>query len=504
MKQILRLVVIPILFLQLQCVVFCLPVYAAEITRVQPNIILFLIDDLGWRDLGCQGSTYYQTPHIDRLAGEGARFTDAYAACAVCSPTRAAILTGKYPARLLLTDWLPAGRWNPKAKLREGRFIRALPVEELTLAEALRDGGYQTALIGKWHLGSEPFSLPEHHGFDINIGGNAHGAPGSYFFPYAGDWKIPSTGQRAVWTVLPDGTEGEYLTDRLTDEAVKFIRSTQSATNQEQGTTRTPQPFFLYFSHYGVHTPLQAKKELTARYECVPERDRQGKPEYAAMIESVDDSVGRVMATLHELNLEDNTMIMFTSDNGGFYNATSNAPLRANKGAYYEGGLRVPLIVRWPGVTKRGLVVSEPVISTDIYPTCLAAAGLPLRSQQHPDGINLQPLLADQGSLTERSLFWHYPHYNEHPSSVPGSVIRKGSWKLIETFDPERTELYNLAEDLSETQNLASVKPATADELQRELNDWRREVGAEMMKPNPDYDPAVKPARKKNQKTEVE
>ena len=457
-----------------------------------PNIILFLIDDLGWRDLGCQGSTFYQTPHIDQLAAEGVRFTDAYAACAVCSPTRAAILTGKYPARLLLTEWLPSGRWDPKAKLQSGRFVRGLPVEEHTLAEALRDSGYRTAHIGKWHLGSEPFCLPEHHGFDLNIAGNAHGAPGSYFFPYPGDWLIPGSGRRATWNVLPDGKEGEYLTDRLTDEAVKFIREPHQ------------KPFFLYFPHYGVHTPLQAKKELIAKYERVPEAQRQGKPEYAAMIESVDDSVGRVLATLKDLKLDGNTVILFTSDNGGFYNATSNAPLRANKGAYYEGGIRVPLIIKWPGVAKPGLVVSDPVTSTDLYPTCLAAAGLPALPNQHQDGVNLRPLLAGEGLLAARSLFWHYPHYNEHPSSVPSSVIRKGPWKLIETFDPEGIELYNLADDLSETQNLASAETAKLDELRRELDAWRKDVGAEMMKPNPDYDPAVKPTKKKKRKEEVE
>lgn len=332
---------------------------AEDAPKQKPNIILFLIDDLGWRDLGCQGSTFYQTPHIDQLAAEGVRFTDAYAACAVCSPTRAAVLTGKYPARLLLTEWLPSGRWNPKAKLQSGRFLRGLPVEEHTLAEALRDGGYRTAHIGKWHLGSEPFCLPEHHGFDLNIAGNAHGAPGSYFFPYPGDWLIPGSGQRATWNVLPDGKEGEYLTDRLTDEAVKFIRDTQATKNQEQRTRNKAQPFFLYFPHYGVHTPIQAKPEVTAKYERIPESQRQGKPEYAAMVESIDDSVGRVMATLKELHLDENTIVIFTSDNGGFYNATSNAPLRANKGAYYEGGIRVPLIIKWPGLAKPGLVVSE-------------------------------------------------------------------------------------------------------------------------------------------------
>ncbi len=460
--------------------------HAADATKQRPNIVLFLIDDLGWKDLGCQGSTFYRTPNIDRLAAEGVRFTDAYAACAVCSPTRAAVLTGKYPARLLLTDWLPSGRWNPKAKLREGRFLRGLPVEEVTLAEALREGGYRTASIGKWHLGSEPFSLPEHHGFDVNIAGNAHGAPGSYFFPYAGDWKIPATGQRAVWNVLPDGQPGEYLTDRLTDEAVKFIRASKD------------KPFCLYFPHYGVHTPLQAKKELVAKYERVPEAQRQGKPEYAAMVESVDDSVGRVMTTLKELGLDQNTVVIFTSDNGGFYNATSNAPLRANKGAYYEGGIRVPLLIKWPGVAKAGRVVSEPVTSTDLYSTCLAVAGLPPRPHQHLDGVNLQAVLAGEGSLPPRSLFWHYPHYNEHPSSVPSSVIRKGPWKLIETFDPEGIELYNLSSDLGETKNLAATETATLAALRRELEAWRVDVRAERMLPNPDYDPAAAaPAKKK-------
>ncbi len=445
------------------------------------NIVLFLIDDLGWRDLGCQGSTFYQTPNIDRLAGEGTRFTDAYAACAVCSPTRAAILTGKYPARLLLTDWLPSGRWNPHARLREGRFLRSLPVEEVTLAEALREAGYRTTSIGKWHLGSEPFSLPEHHGFDINIAGNGHGAPGNYFFPYDGNWRIPTTDLRARWNVLPDGAPGEYLTDRLTDEAVKFLRDNRQ------------RPFFLYFPHYGVHTPLQAKADVIAKYEQVPEAERQGRPEYAAMVESIDDSVGRVLATLQDLELERNTVVIFTSDNGGFAGATSNAPLRANKGAYYEGGIRVPLIIKWPGIATPGRVVSEPVISTDLYPTCLAAARQRLRPDQHRDGVSLEPLLTGTAGIAARSLFWHYPHYNTHPSSVPSSVIRTGPWKLIETFDPESVELYNITDDLSETRNLAEEKRELVRDMRRELDAWRRDVGAEMMRPNPDYDPSACP-----------
>lgn len=450
------------------------------------NVVLFLIDDLGWRDLGCQGSSYYQTPNIDRLAAEGARFTDAYSACAVCSPTRAAILTGKYPARLLLTDWLPSGRWNPKARLREGRFLRGLPVEEVTLAEVFREAGYRTASIGKWHLGSEPFSLPEHHGFDVNVAGNAHGAPGSYFFPYQGNWLIPSTGLRARWQVLEEGKPGEYLTDRLTDEAVHFIRENRK------------QSFFLYFPHYGVHTPLQGQKEMMARYEAVPESERQGKPAYAAMVESVDQSVGRVLDLLRELHLEQDTLVIFTSDNGGFYNATRNAPLRANKGAYYEGGIRVPLLIKWPGVITPGSIIDTPVTSTDLYPTCLAAAGLPPRPHQHLDGMNLEPLLKGQVSSKERALFWHYPHYNSHPSSLPSSVIRKGDWKLIETFDPEGRELYHLGSDLGETHNLAEEEPEKLSELMNELEAWRQEVGAERMPPNPDYDPvALKNAKKR-------
>jgi len=358
----------------------------------------------------------------------------------------------------------------------------------VTIAEALREAGYRTASIGKWHLGAEPFSLPEHHGFDVNVGGNAHGAPGDFFFPYAGNWAIPTTDLRVRWNVFPDGKPGEYLTDRLTDEAVKFIRE-----NRER-------PFFLYLPHYAVHTPLQAKPELVAKYEKIPEAQRQGKPVYAAMVESMDESIGRVMATLRELGLERDTMVIFTSDNGGFYNATSNAPLRANKGAYYEGGIRVPLIVKWPGVAKAGHVSSEPVTSTDFYPTCLAAAGLPPRPNQHMDGRNLQPLLAGGATLGRPAIFWHFPHYNDHPHSVPSGVIRQGPWKLIETFDPEGLELYNLADDLGEQRNLAAAQPARVAELKRALDAWRVEVGAEMMRPNPDHDPSFQAPQKGKKK----
>ncbi len=455
---------------------FCIghSMLAAERT---PNVLFILIDDLGWKDLGCYGSTYYRTPNIDRLAEQGVRFTDAYAACAVCSPTRAALLTGKYPARLMMTEWLPSGRWDPQAKLRSGRFLRQLPLEEVTLAEALRGGGYRTGIIGKWHLGGEPFSTPAHHGFDVALAANDHGNPGDYFFPYEGEWSIPTTDLKASWRVIEGGEEGEYLTDRLTDEADGFIRDNQK------------RPFFLYLSHYAVHTPLQAKREMVTRYESVAKAEQQGKPVYAAMIESVDQGVGKLMNTLDELGLAQNTVVVFTSDNGGFAGATDHTPLRGNKGAYYEGGIRVPVIVRWPGVARAGHVSDVPVTSTDFYPTCLAAAGLPPHPSQHRDGLDLRSVLEGGQSLNREAIFWHYPHYNSHPSSVPSSVIRKGDWKLIQSFDPEGMELYYLADDLSETTNLIDAETSKADELKRELEAWRRDVDAEMMEPNPDYRP---------------
>ncbi len=441
----------------------------------QPNIVLFLIDDLGWKDVGCYGSDYYKTPNIDRLAAQGVRFTNGYAACAVCSPTRAAILTGKYPARLMLTEWLPSGRWNPKAKLRSGRFLRALPLEEITLAEALRKGGYRTLHIGKWHLGGPPFSLPSQHGFDVNVGGSELGAPGHYFYPYTGRWKIPTTNERVQKITLPNGKEGEYLTDRLTSEALALIEQDHE------------KPFFLHFSHYAVHTPFQAKDKITKNYEKIPEAKRQGKPVYAAMVQSVDESVGRVMDSLKKLNKLKDTLVIFTSDNGGFAKATNHAPLRGNKGCYYEGGIRVPFIIHWPAVAKAGHVSNVPVISMDLYPTCLTAAGLHPHPAQHRDGLNLLPLVKGSGTLKRDALYWHYPHYNSHPSSVPSSVLRKGDWKLIETFDPEGVELYHLGRDLSETTNLAASETAKLAELRQELTDWRKKVGAEKMEPNPDY-----------------
>lgn len=442
------------------------------------NIVLFLIDDLGWNDVGCYGSTYYQTPAIDSLAAEGVRFSHAYSACAVCTPSRAAILTGRYPARLLMTNWTPDGRWNRANRLIEGRFLRELPLEQFTIAEALKEAGYKTISIGKWHLGGEPFSMPEHHGFDINIGGTAHGAPGEYFYPYAGNWSIPTTRLKSRWNVLADGEDGEYLTDRLTDEAIAFIRENRQ------------NPFFLYFPHFAVHTPLEAKQEMIRKYEAVPEELRQGDPIYAAMIESVDESVQRVMQTLEELDLADDTVVIFTSDNGGMWKATDNSPLRGHKGTYWEGGVRVPLIIKWPGFSRKGRVVATPVIGMDLYPTLLEVAGLPMLPNQHLDGINLAPLLDNRDELDREALFWHFPHYNNHPETMPQGAIVKGSWKLIESFDPAGIQLYNLQDDPSETIDVAGKKPELARALLEELRSWRSQVGADLMHPNPDFDPA--------------
>ena len=438
------------------------------------NVVLFVVDDLGWRDLSCQGSDYYKTPNIDQLANNGVRFTQAYAAAAICSPTRASILTGKYPARLLLTQWLPAGRWDPlKNGKKEGRFLRSLPLEEFTLAEALREADYRTIHLGKWHLGGAPFSLPEHHGFDVNVAGQDHGAPGSYFFPYEGSWKIPTTDLKVFKQTLPDGEPGEYLTDRLTDEALKHIGE---------------EPFFLYFPYYAVHTPLQAKPEKLARYESIPEEDRQGKPAYAAMVESVDDSVGRIVSRLRERELLDKTILILTSDNGGFAGATSNLPLRANKGSHYEGGIRIPLLISGPGIGK-GVVSETPVITNDLYPTILELAGVAPEANLSHDGKSLTGLLSGKSGIEERPLFWHYPHYNQHPSSAPVSIVRRGDWKLIHFLETDHEELYDLRNDPGEQNEISTLHPEAVSRLRSELNQWREEVGAEPMLPNPRYQP---------------
>jgi arylsulfatase A-like enzyme len=444
---------------------------AADRPAKRPNFVVILVDDLGWSDLGCQGSRYYETPHIDRLAAEGMRFTDGYAAACVCSPTRAALLTGKYPARLGLTQWLP-GRRKPDARLVEAPFLQHLPLEEVTIAEILRDAGYATASIGKWHLGGEGY-LPENQGFDLNVAGNDMGNPGSHFFPYEGTWTNQREGKVVRWRTLPDGKPGEYLTDRLTAEAERFLER------------RRDGPFFLYLPHYAVHTPIEALKDKIARFRRKPAVGGHKSPEYAAMISSVDDGVGRILRKLEELRLADDTVVILTSDNGGYGRITSNAPLRGNKGNHFEGGIRVPLIVKWPGVTKAGSVCACPATSTDVLPTLVEMAGLPPRAAGSIDGLSLVPLLKGADRLPRDALFWHYPHYvDNHPDPArPCGVIRSGDWKLIESFEDGRLELFHLAEDIGERKDLSARLPEKARELQQRLADWRKSVGARMPTP---------------------
>jgi arylsulfatase A-like enzyme len=448
-------------------------VFSCRSSASPPNFVFFLIDDMGWMDTGCYGSSFYETPHIDRLAREGMRFTDAYAACPVCSPTRASIFTGKYPARLGLTDYLVGRR---KGKLLPAEFIHQMPLEEVTLAEALQEAGYTSFFAGKWHLGKEPF-YPGNQGFDINRGGGHHGHPyHGYYSPYQLD-------------NLEEGPEGEYLTDRLTEEAVEFLK--------KHGQT----PFLLFLSHYAVHTPLQAPDGMVTDYRqkadklplsqgprFKPEGEREARqvqdhPVYAAMVESVDRSVGRILDMLEELGQKENTVVLFFSDNGGLSTSegspTANVPLRAGKGWLYEGGIREPLIIKWPGVTRPGSVCVQPVISTDFYPTLLEMANQPLRPGQHMDGISFVPLLREEEPGQERALFWHYPHYSNQ-GGKPGGAVRQGDYKLIEFYEDFHVELYDLNRDVGEHTDLASRMPGIRDRLRNRLHQWRKRVNARM------------------------
>jgi len=426
--------------------------------KKKPNVIFILIDDMGQRDVGCYGSKCYESPNIDKLAAGGMRFTDGYAACPVCSPTRASIMTGKYPARLHLTDWI-AGHVQPKAKLKIPDWTKYLPLEETTIAEALKPAGYVSACIGKWHLGNKEY-YPGEQGFDVNIGGYERGQPPSYFSPY----NIPT---------MENGADREYLTDRLGDEALKFIEK-----NKER-------PFFLYFPNYAVHTPLQAKKDITDKYlaKGLPAKGQNGAT-YAAMIQSVDENIGRIMKKLDELGIADNTIIFFMSDNGGLEGVTSNAPLRAGKGTLYEGGIREPWIVKWPGAVKPGTTCSVPVISTDFYSTILEMVGAAPDGAKTLDGLSIVPLLKGTGSIQRDALYWHYPHYHV---TKPGGAIRCGDFKLIEYYEEGKLELYDLGKDLSETTDLAAKMPEKAAELRKKLDDWRKSVGAQMPTANPAY-----------------
>jgi arylsulfatase A len=427
------------------------------------NILLILMDDLGWRDTAPYGNTFIDTPNISRLASEGALFTNAYAACPVCSPTRASILTGKYPARLHLTDWIPGRKQWPYAKLLTPSFEQQLPLQEVTIAEVLRPLGYRSAAIGKWHLGGDGY-LPTDQGFDVNIGGGAAGSPPKYFGPLT----------------LPGLTleSGEFLTRRLTFEGSRFMR--------ESG----QRPFFLYESQFTVHIPLEAPKKIVEKYRARQTEDVD--PIYCAMVETADACVGELLKTLDEIGKRDNTIVVFFSDNGGVrYQGrrlkpiTNNAPLRAGKGHLYEGGIREPLIIRWPGVSRAGSRIDHPVCSIDLLPTFCDALGI---GAPAADGISLKPLLSGE-SIRDRPLFWHYPHYSDQ-GGKPSGAVRLGDWKLIEFYEDNRLELFNLRRDPSESQNLVLREPDRAKQLHSLLLDWRKSVGASMPMPNPEYDPA--------------
>jgi arylsulfatase A-like enzyme len=452
----------------------------------RPNIVLILVDDLGWADLGCYGSTFHETPNLDRLAAEGALFTDAYAASPVCSPTRASLLTGKYPSTVGVTQYIGG---HGVGRLADVPYFGGLPTQEYSLARALRAGGYRTWHVGKWHLGPRR-CWPDQHGFDVNIGGCEWGHPKSYVSPYA----CPT---------LEDGPDGEYLTDRLTNEAIRLIEADDD------------RPFFLNLWHYAVHIPIDAPADLVEKYRRkaadtgldrvdpfevgepmgawhqrharITRRTVQSDPAYAAMIENLDTNVGRLLDALERTGKADDTVVIFTSDNGGLSTAegspTSNAPLSEGKGWLAEGGVREPFLVRWPGVVPSGRRVAEPITSPDLYPTLLAIAGLDARPAQHVDGVDVSPTL--RGEPFERGpIYFHYPHYSNQ-GGRPASAIREGRWKLIHDWETGSSTLFDLAEDIGEADDRAAAEPETVDRLEAALLDWVATSPAVVPPPNP-------------------
>ncbi len=457
-----------------------------------PNIVFILADDLGWRDLSCEGSTFYESPNIDRLAGSGMRFTQGYATCQVCSPSRASIMTGKFPARHGITDWIGAAvgkAWKRNDRIEPAEYRRHLDLDDTTIAEALQAAGYRTFFAGKWHLGGEG-SFPEDHGFDENVGGHHRGGPpGGYFSPF----KNPK---------MEDGPAGQSLPLRLADDTVDFITRTQQADKQ---------PFFAFLSFYSVHGPIQTTQPLWQKYQAkakrmpevetrfqidrtLPVRQVQDCPIYGGMIESMDDAVGRVLDALEQQGLADNTIVIFTSDNGGVSSgdaySTSNLPLRGGKGRQWEGGIREPFYVRVPGVTEPGSTCDVPVTGADFFPTLLDLADLPLLPQQHQDGQSLKPLLAG-GTIAERPLYWHYPHYGNQ-GGEPSSIIRRGDWKLIHYYEDGRDELYNLADDPTEQTDVSEQHAALAGRMRAGLDAWLAQVGAQIPIHNQDFDAEAK------------
>lgn len=428
------------------------------------NFVFLLADDLGWADLSCYGADLHETPNLDAFARTAVRFTNCYSAAPVCSPTRASFLTGKYPARLQMTTWHEAAQTPPLDKPVIPPKVRdALPLEEVTIAEMLRRRGYATGHVGKWHLGTATH-YPEAQGYDMNIGGTLWGAPQTYWYPYTGSRRYG--GEFRYVPGLRNGRPGEYLTDRLTDEALEFVRSSAG------------RPFYLNLWFHTPHTPIEGKPAYVAQFK---EKLRPGlhhqSAGYAAMVKSLDENVGRVLRRLEESGLAERTVVVFASDNGGSIGKfdgqpnTTNYPLRSGKGSLYEGGLRVPFMVRWPGVSRAGATCEEPIISNDLHGT-LAGGDL-------HDGLNLQPLLRDpKARLAREELYFHYPHYYE--TTTPVSAIRTRRWKLLEYLEDNRLELYDLPADPTESKNLAAANPEIAKDLRDRLHKWRLSVNAPM------------------------
>ena len=452
------------------------------IAKKKINFVFFLVDDMGMMDLGTYGSTFHETPNIDKLAQSGMKFNHGYAACPVCSPTRASILTGRHPVRVDITDWIPGLPNRKTNKLLHPEDRNNLAHEEVTIAEELKLHGYQTFFAGKWHLGNEGH-WPTDQGFDYNIGGHYRGSPpGGYYSP----WTNPT---------LESKRKGEYLTERLTEESIHFLESREKE-----------KPFLLYLSYYNIHTPIQAYRKHIDHYEKkaqefsseTPTRNehealtrmRQDNPALASMVSAVDDSVGALLEKLGELRLADDTVVIFFSDNGGLSTKANsgpgcNQPLRAGKGWLYEGGVREPTIIRAPGVTQEGSVCNDPVVSMDFFPTMLELAGLPLKPKLHADGRSLLPELTGKKGKP-RPLYWHYPHY--HGSTwKPGASIRDGKWKLIKFYDYEKVELYNLINDPFEKNDLSQKNSQKTRELEEKLLAWQTKLKAKLPLPNPDY-----------------
>ena len=452
-----------LIFLSLPMVVFAQK-------KTTSNIILILVDDLGINDVGCYGNKIIHTPNIDKLAEQGMRWQNAYSSCPVSSPTRAALLTGKTPARLHFTGHVTAiekHRHPENSAILPPNDLMYIPLEEITIPEMLKPYGYISANIGKWHVGMKGF-WPENQGFDVNIGGWTHGSPPSHFFPY----KDPKSSWNPEIPNLKGGKIGEYLTDRLTDETIQFIKN-----NKEK-------PFFTYLSYYAVHTPLEAPDSLVKKYIPLVANTKIN-PIYAAMVESVDSNVGRIMKLLEELSLSKSTIVIFASDNGGLEDVTDNGPYKRGKGHLYEGGIRVPLIMRWPGKIKPGTISQNRTISTDIFHTIKDIISPRKLDKASEDGRSLVSDFNMNKRQKMRNLYWYYPHYGI--GQDPGSIIISGDYKLIEHYDPYRFELYNITKDISEQKNLTDQMPQKAEELKTKLHNWLNITKPILHTPNPGF-----------------